>query len=135
MNTFTNEPLSIKGPSEADQFNDGGNFAILDEQGLIIGEAIRLVAEGEERPAMENAVLWSIAPQLFDALTQCEQALTRLCALNRNVAVKRIGVGGPTVAAILGYTRGVLSKAEWRPVNQVLEGLQLVKDGNTNETV
>lgn len=116
MKAFTNEPLSIQGPSKPQPGrSDGGDFAIVDAQGHIIGEAIRLVAEGEERPALENAVLWSISPQLLDALEQCEKTLTRLCDLNRNVAHKRIGVGGPTVAAILGYVRGVISKAEWRP--------------------
>lgn len=120
MNSFTNEPLGIKGPStpEAGK-SDGGDYALVDSKGLIIGEAFRLVDQHEERPALANAVLWSIAPQMFDALEQCERTLTGLSKSKFGISRKKYG--DTTIGHLLGYVRGVISKAQWRPIENIDE--------------
>ena len=66
---FTRGPLSIKGPSLGEMANDaGGDYAILDEEGLIIGESFCRVSTDEIRPARENATLWAAAPEMYEAL-------------------------------------------------------------------
>ncbi|HUT87762.1 MAG TPA: hypothetical protein VMX15_06735 [Candidatus Heimdallarchaeota archaeon] len=64
---FTKGPLSIKGPSLGEMANDaGGDYAILDEEGLIIGESFCRVSTDEIRPARENATLWAAAPEMYE---------------------------------------------------------------------
>jgi hypothetical protein len=48
--------------------SDGGDYAIVDGAGFIIGEAINIVGPMEFRPAEANARLWSAAPALLEAL-------------------------------------------------------------------
>lgn len=63
-------PLTISGPSPGRDrdIDDGGDYAILDSYGHIIGQAHRLVAPGTFMPAEANATLWAAAPQLLEAL-------------------------------------------------------------------
>lgn len=63
-------PLTIDGPAFG-----VGDFAILDENHRIIGEAYHQVERDEYRPAKENAQLWAAAP---DLLTACKGALAAL---------------------------------------------------------
>lgn len=75
--THTPGPLTITGPSGGIrhgrfQVDDGGDYAIIDSAGKIIGEAIRLVAECDERPAQANACLWAAAPDLLAACKAIE---------------------------------------------------------------
>lgn len=55
--------------------NTGGrDYCILDSEGKVIGEAFEHVGFGddrstyEKRPAAQNALLWSAAPELLEAL-------------------------------------------------------------------
>ena len=59
-------PLAIQGPSIDAPATRGevGDYAILDADGCIIGEAYRVVGPGTERPAEANARLWAAAPDL-----------------------------------------------------------------------
>lgn len=109
----TSGPLGIKGPSEQEPpRSDGGDFAIVDEQGFIIGEAINRVDTNEYRPAKENAVLWSVSPQMLDTLEQCERTLTAMC--RKAFGLERKRYGNVTVGELLGNVRGVVSKARWK---------------------
>lgn len=66
---FTKGPLEIKGPSlGGTSDDDGGDYAILDAKGCIIGEAICVVETDGTRPARENALLWKVAPEMYEAL-------------------------------------------------------------------
>ena len=85
MSGHTPEPLTIKGPSLGRIDNgvrhDPGDYAILDADGKIIGEAYSLVDYGKDgtRPAEANARLWAAAPALLSA---CEAALGTLVELS-----------------------------------------------------
>ena len=64
-------PLTIKGPSSGGTpCDDGGDYAIYDTDGYIIGEAIRKVGRDRHgcsiivRNAKQNAELWAAAPAL-----------------------------------------------------------------------
>ncbi|KKL25167.1 hypothetical protein LCGC14_2408040 [marine sediment metagenome] len=48
--------------------DDGGDFAIVDVNGHIIGQAHLIVALGVTMPAKANATLWAAAPELLKAL-------------------------------------------------------------------
>ena len=66
---FTKGPLGIEGPSlGGGPIDDGGDFAICDSTGAIIGEAICKTGPGEYYPARENATLWAAAPEMYEAL-------------------------------------------------------------------
>jgi hypothetical protein len=72
-NEHTQGPLTIHGPSDGKgPYDDGGDYAIVDADGKIIGEAIHKVDYAEFRPARANAHLWAAAP---DLLVACEEAL------------------------------------------------------------
>ena len=64
---FTKGPLGIEGPATATTADPtcGGDYAICDASGLIIGEAWSL--DGE-RPARENALLWAATPEMYEGL-------------------------------------------------------------------
>lgn len=47
--------------------DDGGDYALVNANGHIVGEAIRWVAVGTEAPARANATLWAAAPELYEA--------------------------------------------------------------------
>jgi len=69
MTKFTQGPLGIEGPSLGGGSNDdGGDYAICDSIGAIIGEAINKTGPGEYYPARENAVLWATAPEMYAEL-------------------------------------------------------------------
>mgnify|MGYP001563716785 CR=1 FL=1 len=61
-------PLTIHGPSDGKMrgLDDGGDYAILDADGHIIGEAIRRVGPNEYAAAEANARLWAAAPRIAD---------------------------------------------------------------------
>ena len=63
---FTAGPLSVKGPSPGiESYDDGGDYAIVDGDGRVIGEAFHHVGPaGDTRPAKANAELWAKAPDL-----------------------------------------------------------------------
>lgn len=64
MSTFINfETLTVKRAAKPD--NVGGyDWAIIDEQGKVIGEAFEIVGKGAMRNAEANARLWSSAASL-----------------------------------------------------------------------
>ena len=70
MAKFTPGPLTIHGPSPGGTpYDDGGDYAIHDNNGHIIGEAIRFCEKSyTPMPSKENALLWSAAPAMFEAL-------------------------------------------------------------------
>ncbi len=78
--THTLGPLTITDPSPGldRTIDDGGDFAIIDADNHVIGQAHNLVARGVSRPAKANATLWAAAPELLEALkaiaTDCPQA-------------------------------------------------------------
>jgi len=57
--THTKGPFTVVGPSTGKQrgFDDGGDYAVLDQMGLVVAEAFRKVDRAEERPAFFNASL------------------------------------------------------------------------------
>jgi len=77
----TQGPLTVHGPSPGrPRDDDGGDYAIRDCDGYIIGEAIHKVDFVERRPAKENAQLWATAHELLDALTDARSAIESLPA-------------------------------------------------------
>jgi len=64
VSEHTPGPLSIKRADWADNVN-GYDYAIIDAQGKIIGEAFEVVGANEKRPCFENAKLWASAPDLL----------------------------------------------------------------------
>jgi hypothetical protein len=69
MNEYTKK-LKIHGPSDGKgPYDDGGDYALIDADGKIVGEAIHIVDHNEYRPAQANAQLWATAP---DLLAACE---------------------------------------------------------------
>lgn len=72
MAEHTPGPLIINGPSRArvdmsPTRHYAGDYAILDVEGEIIGEAYHIVGHGIDRPAQANARLWAAAPALLAA--------------------------------------------------------------------
>ncbi len=65
MMEHTLGPLTIHGPSPGKtRCDDGGDYAILDVEGRIIGEAICYTERSYiPYPAKENAQLWAAAPE------------------------------------------------------------------------
>jgi hypothetical protein len=64
-------PWAMKGPSSGrGQYDDGGDYAVLDAEGFIVAEAFNLVGLGNPRPAKENARLIAAAPDLLAALVE-----------------------------------------------------------------
>lgn len=85
---YTPAPLTVKGPSPGlDRgTDDGGDYAIVDAENHIIGEAFHLVARGGvTKPAKANATLWAAAPELLNALD----------------SIRVIAEGEPTIDATL----------------------------------
>jgi hypothetical protein len=67
--SYTKGPLWISGPSQGKERNDdGGDYAIVEPGGIIIGEAFHRVGEDAYRDAEANARLWASAPNLLAAL-------------------------------------------------------------------
>jgi len=74
--THTKGTLRIDGPSLGrGRLDDGGDYAIRDETGKIVGEAVYQVDYGTFRPARENAQLWATSPKLLGA---CELLVDEL---------------------------------------------------------
>ena len=64
---FTKGPLGIEGPSlHGGLLGDGGDFAICDSTGAIIGEAIWKTGLKEYYAAKSNATLWAAAPEMYE---------------------------------------------------------------------
>ena len=72
MTTKPTVKLRISSPSLRQGNDPGGDYAIVDESGLVVGEAYAFVATDEIRPARENALLWAAAPDLLAALRAVE---------------------------------------------------------------
>ena len=70
MTKFTPGPLTIHGPSPGGtSYDDGGDYAIRDPKGHIIGEAICFVESSyTPMPAEDNARLWAASPNMLEAL-------------------------------------------------------------------
>jgi len=69
VNETTPGPWTVKGPSPGgSDIDDGGDYAILDEERAILAEVYRKVARSGERPAEANAHLIAAAPKLLAAL-------------------------------------------------------------------
>ena len=66
----TQGPLTISGPSPGGRENDdGGDYAIRDGYGFVIGEAIHIIAYYRRvAPAKANAQLWATADELLVVL-------------------------------------------------------------------
>lgn len=61
--------LTIKGNAPTCDETDGvGDYALIDPDGRIVGEAYRTVSIHDKRPARENALLWAAAPKMYEAL-------------------------------------------------------------------
>lgn len=66
---YTKESLRISGPSLGSGSNDdGGDYAIIEPGGIIVGEAYHRVGESAYRDAEANARLWAAAPDMAEAL-------------------------------------------------------------------
>lgn len=106
--THTPSPLTIH-RSIAIDWDQFGNYAIVDTTGRIIGEAYQTVGYGDEnqRPAEANARIWAAAPDMLAALLAvlggpwghieaCYDSTiagcTAECALCRAAVVKATGV-------------------------------------------
>jgi len=67
--SYTKGPLRISGPSQGrEPDDDGGNYAIIESGGIIIGEAFHCIGKDAYRDARANARLWASAPDLLDEL-------------------------------------------------------------------
>ena len=100
MNEHTQGRLQIVGPSEArvdwgPTKHDAGDYAIVDEQHHILGEAYARVGTKTIAPAEANARLWSAAPDLLDA---CEVALFNLRHLRDEHPAEWAAVVDPALA-------------------------------------
>lgn len=61
--------LRVHGPSNVPGIpGQCGDYALLDADGKIVGEAYRQVGPAEVRPAEANALLWAAAPELLESL-------------------------------------------------------------------
>ena len=68
MIEHTQGPLTIHGPSPGGPLDDdGGDYAIRDGDGYIVGEAYHKVDFVVRRPAKENAQLWAASSDLLAA--------------------------------------------------------------------
>ena len=72
--------IAVSSPGLDRGIDDGGDFAIVDVNGHVIGQAHQLVAPGVMVPAKANATLWAAAPELLAAL---ERALTTTQEIER----------------------------------------------------
>jgi len=78
----TKGPFYIEGPSSVSgPYDDGGNYAILDANGDIIGEAFESVAAGIKADAKANALLFSAAPEMKSLLLKIRDELAWDCAI------------------------------------------------------
>jgi hypothetical protein len=77
-------PLTITGPSPGlvRGIDDGGDFAIVDVNGHVIGQAHRLVAPSTLMPAKANATLWAAAPGTLKALEHVRTTLDNIIGDN-----------------------------------------------------
>jgi hypothetical protein len=80
---YTLGPLTTNGPSPGIQkgFDDGGDYAIVDKHGHIIGEAIHRVSYHVDADAEANAQLWSAAPDLLEACKALANEVRGICTL------------------------------------------------------
>jgi hypothetical protein len=87
---FTPGPWKTKGPSPGllRSSDDGGDYAVMDEEGFILAEAFRLVGLGNERPAAANADLIAAAPALYAALEAAIDLETELVQRNHGPAAQ-----------------------------------------------
>ena len=84
--SYSRGPLRISGPSQAGiRRGDGGDYAIVEPGGIIIGEAFHRVGEEGYRDAKANAQLWAIAPKLLEALEPFAALYSRLGHLDDDV--------------------------------------------------
>jgi len=97
---FTKGPLGIEGPSLGDGSNDdGGDYAICDNSGAIIGEAIYKTGPGEHYPARNNALLWAAAPKMYEAL---DRIVAKLCHPTATVSGVDAAIGMEALAEARG---------------------------------
>lgn len=68
---YTGAPLAVHGPSSGGgPIDSGGDYAIVDADGHVIGEAIHRVGRHNFRPAKANAKLWAKAPEMVAVLKE-----------------------------------------------------------------
>ena len=67
MNT-KHTPAPLRASRGLEQSDGGTDYAILDENNKVIGEAFEVVGIEDTRPAYENAKLWAAAPNMLTAL-------------------------------------------------------------------
>lgn len=71
---------TINGPSSGNApGDDGGDYAIFDADGNIIGEAFRVIAAGIEADAKANAQLFATAPEMERLLRKIGWVLEQPC--------------------------------------------------------
>ncbi len=98
-------PLTVRGPSPGGgSMDDGGDYAILNERGHIVGEAYRKVGRNNfgvtfEADAEANARLWAAAP---DLLAVCEALVSDLTADDR----ANMGDAYDAICAAIAKARG-----------------------------
>lgn len=78
--------LRISGPSQngGGLIGDGGDYAIVEPGGIIVGEAFHHISAYVWRDAEANAQLWAAAPELLDTLMVSAVLLKRLRGCNRD---------------------------------------------------
>ena len=105
----TDEPLLVRGPSQplidrTPVRHYGGDYGLVTYEGHIVGEAYRVIGREHgvdmEAPARENALLWSAAPKMLEALEQI-LAITQAGHVDQTARM----------AKIRGLATGVISLA------------------------
>lgn len=69
--------LKVSGPSKPHGPEGSIDFAILDQDGKIVGEAFGIVGPQEIRPARANATLWAAAPGMYEILCKLSDWFTK----------------------------------------------------------
>jgi hypothetical protein len=101
--------LSIRGPSSGKikEIDDGGDYAIVHNGEYIIGEAYHHVAEGVTMNSRSNALLWSAAPELLEALEPFT-VLARAMEPGQFLMLKGIHISyEQAMAALKAYNKAV----------------------------
>lgn len=101
-------PCTVRGPSPAAhipvQRDPGGDYAIVDAKGKIIGEAYAQVGKNDFAPAAANARLWATACNCHDdLLAACESFIRGLehsaAPVNMIAALQELGKTAVTFKA------------------------------------
>jgi len=72
------------GPLQSDSIMKGGgaDYAILDSDGCVIGEAFQFLGKRNgTRDAQANAQLWAAAPEIYEALEDGRERLIKIAAI------------------------------------------------------